>query len=110
VKVVVGNPFALEGFRDENSDEPERVRYRTIEGERETSFFFPEGMPLTEMASAVIESIPLHMDLSLGNPPWIEADDTLLKKILCQHYGISDRKKRPARWGDGTNGPYTTGD
>ena len=110
MKVVLGNPFALEGYRDEESDNPDRILYRPVEGEKETSFYFPEGMSLTEMASAVIESMPLHMDVQAGLPAWVECDDTLLKKIICQHYGISDRKKRPTKWGDGTNGPYTTGE
>lgn len=110
MKVVIGNPFALEGFRLPDSDDPERVHYRPLPGEHETTFLFPEGMGLAEAVGAVVETLPRHCDLSIGPPAWIDADDVLLKKVLCQHYGISEKRKRPTRWGDGTNGPYPTHD
>lgn len=110
MNVVIGNPFALEGFRDEHSDDPELVRYRLAPGERETTFIFPEGMSINEALLAVVETTPRHIDLSVGPPAWIECDEPLLKKMLCQHFGVSERKRRPARWGDGSNGPYITHD
>lgn len=106
MKVVVGNPFAIEGYRDENSDNPDQVMFRSVDGERETTFQFPEDTNVTSAVFSVIESLPMHMDLSSGGPAWIECDEPMVKKILCQHFNISDRKRRPAKWGDGTNGPY----
>lgn len=106
MKLVIGNPFALEGYRLPESDDPERVHYRPLPGERETSFYFPEGMSVSEAASVVVETIPRHMDLSFGPPAWVECDDALLRRIICNHFGVSEKVKRPARWGDGENGPY----
>lgn len=106
MKVTIGNPFAIEGYRIEQSDDPDRVHYRSIEGERETFFDFPETVSVTEAIIIINETLPHHMDLGKGTPAWIESDDALLKKMLCQQYGVSDKKRRPAKWGDGTNGPY----
>lgn len=109
MQVQIGNPFALEGYRDPSSDDPERVRYRPLPGERVTSIGpFPEGTDVGEAAALVVVTLSRHMDMTKGLPAWIESDSSVLRELLCSHYNIKPTRTRPPTWGSGANGPYPT--
>lgn len=105
MKLEIGNPHAIEGYRIPNSETPDKVHYRPLPGERVTSFVFPEGIQATEAAAVVLETMPKHMD-SDGIPAWIDTDSPALHAILSEHYRLDPKRKRPIGWGQGDNGPY----
>lgn len=95
MRVVLGNNSALEGYRDPLSDDPEKVRYRSLSGERETEMVFREGIALMDAAHDVLVTIPMHM---VENPAWVECDDSTLLSMISEHFG-NIPKKRPMLWG-----------
>lgn len=104
MQVEIGNPCAIEGvFLEDGS-----LEYRPYPGEWVTTLVIPDEVPIPEAAATVLASLERHMDIGIGAiPSWIESDRPELALMLNQHFGLRDRT-RPARWGDGTNGPYPT--
>jgi hypothetical protein len=109
MKIFIGNPWAIEAYIDGDA-----MLWRSVGGERVTEFYYPDAMPEgspdlpwtpASVASSVIGQISYHM--KPGNPPpWIESDNPLVAAILCDHFGVDPKRKRPKTWGDGMNGPY----
>ena len=108
MQVEIGNPFAIEGYRIPESDDPEKVHYKTAPGERVTTLVLPDDMDVIEAVTTVVVTLPRHLDLSRGLPAWIESSDPTVKALLCQHYGINENRVRPPTWESGLNGPYPT--
>lgn len=96
--VRIGNTHAIEGYRDEDSDDPDLVRYRELVGERVTTMVLPEGIDVQEAAATVIVTLGHHMQADAG-PEWIECEDKRLHAILCGHYGVDPTKLAPPEWG-----------
>lgn len=96
ITIEVGVTGAMVSRFDRNAG----TVWDTLEGERLVELALPEGRPLTESISNVVGSLS-QMVSPLGTIWWIEASDAKLRSALCDHYHIG-RKKRPARWGDGS--------
>ena len=97
--VRIGNDHAIEGYYDEESDDPEIVRYREMSGERTTSLMMPDGLSLSEMTATVIVTMESHMR-SGAVPAWIDSDNASLTTSLCLHWGINHQtQSKPAEWG-----------
>jgi hypothetical protein len=96
MQLVIGNPAPIERIKDPRDG---RVKVVAMSGVRETTFRFPEGLPLDEAFKNVLDAIPYHFR-SGSKPAWIEGDDATLVKMLCQHYSILLKdNKRPRDWG-----------
>jgi hypothetical protein len=103
--VHVGNNSAIEGFRDPSSDDPDKVRYRPLDGDRVTEIVFPEGLSLNEAFSTTLAVMEHHMTQD-SSPVWIESDSPGLTALLQEHWGISSAKtSRPKTWGKDTGAP-----
>ena len=97
--VEFGNAHAIEGYRDPASDDPERVMYRRVEGQRVTSLVFPEGIGLQEAFTTAVAALGHHIEPGQV-PSWIQADNPALLTLLCEHYHIpEDKNVRPPAWG-----------
>jgi hypothetical protein len=96
--VQIGNATAIEGYRDPDSDEPDRVRFRELPGQRTTTVQLPDDMNIVEAAQTVILSLGNHM-LADTRPVWIECDVPMLRTYLCAHFGLAESSTRPAEWG-----------
>lgn len=100
--VEFGNDKAIEGYRDPNSDDPELVRYKPIDGQRVTTVSFPEGISLQEAFTTAVTAITYHMEEG-AEPAWIESDSEGLQSLLQEHFGITASKNnRPKAWGKDT--------
>jgi hypothetical protein len=100
--VLVGNDHAIEGYRDPQSDDPELVRYRGVEGQRVTTLEFPEGLTTMEAFDATVRSLAHHIHREHA-PAWFESDSDTLKALLAEHYALPDSKaKAPRSWGKDT--------
>lgn len=100
--VEFGNSDALEGYRDATSDDPDKVRYRQIEGQRVTTVNFPDGMSLQEAFSTAITVLGYHMQAGAA-PTFIESDSVGLQSLLEEHYAIpASKNSRPKTWGRDT--------
>lgn len=96
--VEFGNDKGIEGYRDPQSDDPDLVRYRAIEGQRVTRLTYPEGMTLNEAFQSTVTAIGYHVAEG-GRPSWVESDSAGLKALLCENYGIDPNRQRPRTWG-----------
>ena len=110
MQVEIGNANAIEGYRDANSDDPDLVRYRDLEGQRVTTVVFPEGIPLQEAFQTVLGLLPEHMaprnDKGVPTKPaWIETDSPGLLTLLLEHFEIDEKSNvRPRTWGNNAGG------
>lgn len=94
--LLIGNPAPIERIRDPRDG---KTRVVAMTGVRETTFRFPEGLPLDEAFKNVLDAIPYHIR-SGAKPAWIEGDNPQLVKMLCQQYQILAKdNKRPRDWG-----------
>lgn len=101
--VEFGNVGALEGYRDPTSDDPDLVRYRTLDGQRTTRVVFPEEIGLREAFSTAIGALGFHMQADV-KPVWIESDSSGLVALLEEHFGLPpSRNVRPKTWGKDTS-------
>lgn len=98
IYVEFGNDKGIEGYRDAQSDDPELVRYRPLEGQRVTRLTYPDGMSLTEAFQGTVTAITHHMAED-GKPQWFESDSEGLRMLLCENYGVSAERTRPKGWG-----------
>lgn len=100
--VEFGNDKAIEGYRDPQSDDPDLVRYRPVDGERVTQVLIPEGTGLQEAFTTVVTSFGYHI-ADGEKPTWIESDSPGLQTLLLEHYGISSSaNNRKKTWGKDT--------
>ena len=100
--VHVGNSNAIEGFRDPSSDDPDKVRYRPLDGDRVTEVAFPEGTSLNEAFATTLAVMEHHMAQG-STPSWIESDSEGLTSLLQEHWGLAASKtSRPKTWGKDT--------
>lgn len=107
--VELGNDKAQEGYRDPDSDEPDLVRYRPLDGERITTIVFPEDITLQEAFTTAAAAGQVHFqadeseDNPLGHhrPTWVESDSAGLKALLSEHFGLTKatQQRRPKTWG-----------
>lgn len=103
--VHVGNNSAIEGYRDPSSDDPDKVRYRPLEGDRVTEIVIPDGTSLNEAFSTVLAVMDHHM-IEGSAPAWIESDSEGLTALLREHWDLSAAKtSRPKTWGKDTGAP-----
>lgn len=94
--VEIGNDHAIEGYREDGSEE---VLYRTVEGERVTRIVFPEDTGTQEAYASAVAALSHHIEYE-AKPAWIETDSPALLTLLLEHYGINEKKNvRPATWG-----------
>jgi hypothetical protein len=100
IYVLIGNPNAIEGFRDPTSDDPDRLRFRQAPGERTTQIAFPAEMGLIDAFNSVVVSMG-HQMATGSVPAWIETDVPELELLLLRHWNMSATKnKRPRTWGE----------
>lgn len=100
--VLIGNATAREPHRDQASDDPEKVLFRPLPGERVTELKFPPGTSVPQAYNETIAALGFHMEPG-SVPVWIETDNAQLKKLLLDHWGLTATKaKRPAKWGEAT--------
>lgn len=100
--VEFGNTFAIEGYRDPLGEDPDRVLYRLLPGERVTSLVLPDGIGIMEAFATVVGAMTVHMNTADENarPSWIQSDSEGLLTLLLEHYHIRPEKNvRPATWG-----------
>lgn len=97
MRLTLGLDQAIEGYRDSNSDDPELLRYRPLEGERTTEVVFPEGTTVMNAFRMTLDLLPKHMAEGAA-PVWIEGDDETLVTLLKNHFGVT-KKSRPKNWG-----------
>lgn len=107
MRIYIGNPYAIEAFAGDDGS----TQWRSAPGERVTEFFYPEDVPTdhpdppwtpSTVASSVINQISYHMAPDTV-PVWIEADNDLVRAILCDHFRLDlKRAVRPKTWGDGS--------
>lgn len=103
--VEFGNDHAIEGFRDQNADDPELVQFRALEGQRVTQIVFPEGTGLQEAFSTAVTALQYHIAEG-EKPTWIESDSDGLQSLLGEHFGVkASENKRPKTWGKATGAP-----
>lgn len=95
--VEFGSDSAIEGYRDPDSPEPEKVRYRPLEGQRVTRVLFPEGTSLMEAFHSAVDLVQYHM---AGAPAWVDSDSTGLESLLKEHFAVT--QNRPRTWGRDT--------
>ncbi len=98
--VEFGNDKGIEGYRDAQSDDPELVRYRELDGQRVTRLTYPEGMSINEAFQGTVTAIGYHMAQE-GKPTWIESDSAGLRALLCENYGVNPEATKPKTWGQG---------
>jgi hypothetical protein len=100
--VHIGNSAAVEGYRDESSDDPELVRYRPVEGERVTEVVFPDGTGVSEAFTTTLGVLTHHMAEG-STPDWVTSDNDALAGLLAEHWGLGeDRLARPETYGSET--------
>lgn len=100
--VEIGNDHAIEGYRDPNSDDPDLVRFRPLEGQRVTTSSIPDDMNLQQAFANVVAGMAYHLEEG-AKPAWIESDNESLQMLLCEHYGITkSQNTRPKTWGKDT--------
>lgn len=93
--VHVGNANAIESLDGHRT-------FRSLPGERVTTFRIMDGTSVTEAASIVISGLRVMLDPE-ANPWWIECEDNLLlQDLLLGHYGLAKDTVRPPTWGDGS--------
>lgn len=92
--VEIGNDHAIEGYREDDSDE---VLYRLVDGQRVTRLVFPEGMTTQEAFSSTVAALGHHIHPE-HKPAWIESSSPALLGLLVEHYELRTNK-RPAAWG-----------
>lgn len=92
-----GSDSAIEGYRDPEGEDPEKVLYRPLEGQRVTRVVFPEDTGIMEAFRSATELVRYHMQ---GDPVWINSDSESLEKLLKEHFSVS--KGRPRTWGKDT--------
>lgn len=98
MRVELGNEAPIEGYRDPESDDPELVRYRRVEGKRITSIDIPTGKSLGDAFRLVTGLVPYHFAKN-SNPVWVESDSPGLTALLAEHYGLDpENAGRPADW------------
>lgn len=106
--VLMGNPCAVEAYRDPRSDDPDKVRYREVAGDRVTEVHLPDGEPLSHAYATILDVYQRHFGAAVP-PLWIECEEPGLKALLLDHF---DRMRfalppdtpligrgRPAGWG-----------
>lgn len=98
--VQVGNPVAIEAYRDPSSNDPEKVRYREVGGERVTTISFPEDVEGEEAFQSALTSIAQHIKPG-EKPAWIDSDDKDLKDRLQGQFKVKG-KPRKKTWGTDT--------
>lgn len=97
MKLVLGNEHAIEGYRDPNSENPEQVLYRELEGQRTTEINFSPGLGPIDAFSQVLNIVSKHFAPGTG-PSWVEGDDEALVTLVKRHFNIT-AKGRPKNWG-----------
>lgn len=99
MRVRFGSKNAIEGYRDPLCDDPSKVQYRTLEGERIIEFSLPGDLGIQESYQTVIGAMRHHIED--GMPPlWIESDQLGLQELLVSFYNIS-KNHQPKVWGVG---------
>lgn len=98
--VRIGNASAIEGYRDPNSDDPGKLRFREVPGEHITEFSFPDGIGLQEAVRGVVASLD-HQMAKGERPAWIESDVEAVETVLLDQFNIPRRQnRRPRTWGE----------
>ena len=96
--VEFGNDKGIEGYRDAQSDDPDLVRYRELDGQRVTRLAYPEGMTINEAFQGTVTAISYHLAQE-GKPSWFESDSAGLHALLCENYGVNPEARKPKGWG-----------
>jgi len=99
MQVIIGNPNPIEVVRQEDGS----LTVRSLFRESETTLRYPEGMDVYSAALATIDALGSHMARD-AVPAWIESDEPVLKRLLCEHYGTKQHATRPGDWGRYTGG------
>lgn len=103
--VRFGNDTAVEAYRDPSSDDPDKVRYRAVGGQRVTTLTFLEDVPLAEAFTTAVTTVNHHFDgaqiegtpsQDRPRPAWVESDSPGLQALLTEHYGV--KASRPRSW------------
>jgi hypothetical protein len=98
--VLIGNPSAIEGYRDAASDDPHKLRFREAPGDHTTTISIPSGIPLHEAAAGCIDALRHQMKAG-ERPAWIESNNEVLEAALLEHFGIHRQaNRRPRTWGE----------
>ena len=100
--IEFGTEDAVEGYRDETSDDPERVRYRPVEGQRIVTMSVPDGVSLNEAFRTVAAALELHI-ANGTRPVWVQTNSEHLTALLADLYRIGDSNIRPEHWGEETS-------
>jgi hypothetical protein len=99
--IEVGTDQAKEGYRDPDSDDPELVRYRDVDGQRIVTLTVPDGVNLNEAFRTIVAALELHL-VEGSVPAWVEANNANLVNMIVDQYQI-DGNERPEDWGHHTN-------
>lgn len=103
--VEFGNENAVEGYRDPTAENPDKVLWRPLEGQRITSVTFPEDVRLQEAFTTAVSAISMHFandgDGNTHSPTWVDSDNEGLKTLLQEQFGVQG-KARPKTWGKDT--------
>ena len=95
----VGTNSAVEAYRDPLSDDPEKIRYRALSGERIVHLEISDDDVYTDAVHDCVESIRLHLQRDT-NPLWIECTNGRIQEALLANYGLSlSAARRPVDWG-----------
>lgn len=95
MNITLGNIAALDWELGPNG----RVAV-PLPGERTTTIVVD-----TEATSpaGVVELVRGVYNFHSSEPPvWVECDEPEIKRAICHIYGIDPKRRRPARWGDGS--------
>jgi hypothetical protein len=90
---------AVEGFYDDD----DKLKFQPLYGERTTRFVFPPDTSAPVAAREAISALTHHIreERHGGGKSlvWIESNDAALRNLLCEHFGVDKRKRKPASWG-----------
>jgi hypothetical protein len=111
VFIHIGNSNAVEGYKDERSDEPDLTRYRPAPGERITEFVFPDDIELEEAFLNVIGAFLGTADLNNagrhvvpgGSGDWVDGDSPELVALVAAR--LKCPVGRPKLYGQETQAP-----
>lgn len=102
--VDIGIDNAKEGYRDPDSDNPELVRFRPIEGQYTVHAEIPEGTGLRDAFIEVTTALENHQQDPEPDQArrvrWVQSDSEGLLSLLTSEWGLTAQgNKRPKGWG-----------
>lgn len=103
IYIEIGNSSALEAYRVQDSDTPDKVHYREVPGDRITTVSFPESIVGDEAFESAVAAIANHIKPG-ERPAWLHSDNKDLKDRLQAFFGVKG-KPRKNPWGEDTGAP-----